>query len=277
MKYGTGSIKAELVKDSVKIGSISVKNQIFAQSISVKDFPNLKADGILGLGFSQGRVITIIDNLKNESLLKKRIFSFYLQPKNKAGTNAFPNQFTLGDYDPKFIQKGESLAYCKVTHKSRWVVDLISISISSHRLKNKKSISLSTGNKKALIDSGTSLITFSKKARDEFFNILKKEGKHCNLYLGFIICYGKNLSDYPDIVFNLCGHKMVLNPIDYIETIDNFALIYSQVYDGSGENDFIILGDTFMRKYYSVFNLDEKKIGFALANSDAGHLSWPRL
>lgn len=274
MKYGTGSITTELLKDTIKIGNINLENQSFGQSIFVKDLPKIKADGILALGFSENHMMTIVDNMKHQKLLKKRIFSFYLQAKHQASDENFQNQFTLGDYDTKFIKKGQSLVYCNVikSNKPRWVVDLNSISLSNHGLKNKKSIRISTDSKKALIDSGTSLIAFSSKTQDEFLKVLNKQKKNCSLYKGFIICNDKKLSNYPDIVFNLCGHNMVLNPSDYIEKHGKNVLIGTQIYHGNGEDDdFVILGYTFLRKYYSVFNLDKKKIGFALASTSEKH------
>ena len=199
--------------------------------------------------------------MKYQGSIEKRIFSFYLQRKKKVGINFFPNQFTLGDYDPRLIEAGESLVYCKVTHELRWAVDVSSIYLQKDSEQNNIFVSTST---KALIDSGTSLIAVSETIRDKLYHSLQSEGKGCRLYLGFIICKERNLANYPDIVFNLCGNKMALNPIDYIEIYDDFLLIFIQIYNGNEE--LIILGDTFMRKYYTVFNLEEKKVGFALAN-----------
>ena len=149
----------------------------------------------------------------------------------------------------------------QVTHELRWAVDVISISLQKDNEQNNIFVSPFT---KALIESGTSLISVSEKIRDKLYNSLQSEGKGCSLYLGFIICKEKKLSNYPDIVFNLCGNKMTLNPIDYIEIFENFLLIFIQIY--TGNEDLIVLGDTFMRKYYTVFDLEGKKIGFALAN-----------
>lgn len=237
-----------------------MKDQSFAEATSAEDFGNLKADGILGLGFSQNKLVTIIDNMKHQGLIEKRVFSFYLKPVNDE-KNYFPNQFTLGDYDERLIQNEKSLVYCKVTHSFRWAVDLISISLQKDSENEKLFFSSRT---KALIDSGTSLNAFSREAINNLWKLFKKKGINCNLSKGLMMCNEKNLENYPNILINLCGNNMILNPIDYIQIYEEFSLVLIQSIDL--DEDLIILGDVFMRKYYTIFDLDEKKIGFGLAN-----------
>ncbi len=264
-------MKAVLLEDNVQIGDILVENQILGVATSVKDFKQLNADGILGLGFSQPRIPTIIDNLKIQNSIEKRIFSFYLQRKNEIGFNLFPNQFTLGGFDNNLIQKGESLVYCPVTHKFRWAVDINSISLQKQKT-NQKDIIFTSTQTKALIDSGSSLVLFPQNAHDNILKYLNEHGNDCSNDLSLLLCSNRDIANYPNIVLNLCDNELVLNPIDYLEFFDDFVLVQFQAW--TGNEDLIILGDTFMRKYYSVFDLEENRIGFALANPGLENVNW---
>jgi saccharopepsin len=68
-----------LVKDTVRIGAMTVKNQTFAQATS---FPTKQIyDGILGLGFvsnANSHATTVLDNLFDQKQINEKIFSFYL-------------------------------------------------------------------------------------------------------------------------------------------------------------------------------------------------------
>ena len=70
-----------LVQDTVRIGSLVVTNQIFAQ---VMEFPTGSSDpndGLLGLGFvsiSTSGAATVFDNMIAQKQVSEKVFSFYL-------------------------------------------------------------------------------------------------------------------------------------------------------------------------------------------------------
>ena len=64
-------------------------------------FDNLKADGLLGLGFrsESDNCLTFIDNLKSRQQISKRIFSIYLANNDIYNSNS--SFITFGGYDSK--------------------------------------------------------------------------------------------------------------------------------------------------------------------------------
>ena len=74
-----GEVVGTLVKDTVRIGAMTIKNQTFAQATS---FPTKQIyDGILGLGFvsnANSRASTVLDNLFDQKQISEKVFSFYL-------------------------------------------------------------------------------------------------------------------------------------------------------------------------------------------------------
>jgi len=83
-----------------------------------------------------------------------------------------------------------------------------------------------------------------------------------------------DISSYPDISFSIGGDEYVLSPTDYI--LEVTALGQTQCVLGIQGLDLpaklgqaFILGDTFIHKYYSHFDMGNKKIGFAKAKAPA--------
>lgn len=239
---------------------------------------NFKAQGVIGLGFEtfedpKYSKLRILDNIFSQENTKtfNKIFSFYLKPKIVDKKDKNPNQFTFGGYDPKLIQRGYILTYCQVKSLADWGISLDSISLEkNYNLTYIEKDSLFTTGGIVSIRSETSSIILQKPIWDEFLNGLNRKGLGCSRIdeSNLIRCTKRSISDYPNIVFVLCGNKVVLNPIDYIEIKEGNAILYIQRYDGDKKGISCILGNIFMRKYYTVFDLFSHKIGFALATTD---------
>lgn len=79
-----------------------------------------------------------------------------------------------------------------------------------------------------------------------------------------------DLRDYPDIVFNFEGGASVtVSPFNYMVPYGDYSVTEDLwclgIYEGpSGSN--INLGDPFLRSSYTIFDLENQKIGFAAPN-----------
>jgi len=81
----------------------------------------------------------------------------------------------------------------------------------------------------------------------------------------------KGIETLPDIVFTIDNIDYTLNYKDYVISVesDGITECISGLMGTEFPPDFnyFILGDAFMRKYYSYFDLNNNRVGFALAHN----------
>lgn len=107
---------------------------------------------------------------------------------------------------------------------------------------------------KAVIDSGTSVLVGP--------NTLVKP-----LIKGITVnedC--SNLNSLPDIAFYIDGLEYALTPSDYVLSVtqgsETQCVLAVMGQDFPAGFNYFILGDTFMRKYYSFFDKNNNRVGF---------------
>ncbi len=253
IEYGSGPVSGYESNDVLNMGDLLVKNQIFAE---VTDASGLGAafsvgrfDGILGLAFpvlSVNHVPTAFQNVVNQGLIDQPIFSFYLGNSAKDF-----GELLLGGINTKKFTG--DITYVPLLSATYWEITMDKFSV--------KGTDYGVGSK-AIVDSGTSLLTGPsadvKKIAD---SIGAKELGDTGEYL--VACKYDTL---PNIDITIAGKVYSLSPVDYLIPDGNicvFAMMGLDIPAPTGP--LYILGDVFMRKYYTVWDYENKKIGFAEA------------
>jgi hypothetical protein len=254
--YGGGNhCEGYLGFENVFVGGLMAQTLSFAETVNyTADFqdPDKPLDGIVGLGFIYNSVSgkpTLFDQLKAQGQISKRIFSFHLQadPELTAGA-----EFLIGEPDRQYAPKGFTWVDL-IKNSAAWAVPLDSVYVGSEKL-----CTATTGGKcSALIDSGTSLIGVPGSKWDTFYSNLVRSRSDCKLDYGKIFCNTSTLANLPSVSFGFKGREWALHPNDYqIGPILGFMRLRDDM-------DFFILGDTFMKTHYVVFDQDGGQIGFA--------------
>jgi cathepsin D len=147
------------------LGSITVSHQKFGEIITEVGnvFQEGKFSGILGLAYPKMAaygIVPVFDNIMSQKLLKKNLMGFYYSlNENTMG------EITLGYIDPKrFTGK---LTYYKVIDEFYWTIRLEDIRLG------KKSLGLCPLGCKAIVDTGTSLITGPTKDMRKLLDAIK--------------------------------------------------------------------------------------------------------
>jgi len=245
IQYGSGPVAGFVSQDTATLGNFKVTNQGFAEITDVSGLGLGYAighfDGICGLGWdaiSVDRMLTPFHALLNEKVLDEQLFAFYL------GSNG-PGTLTLGGLNPAHY-KG-NVTYVDLNHETYWSIPLGGLSV------NGDSYTTATN---AIVDTGTSLLAgpaadVAKLAAAVGAKALMK-GEYS------IPCAG----NAPDIVFKLAGQDYVLTKQDYIIQSGGQCIWGIMGIDLPPQVGWI-LGDVFIRKYYTVFDWGNKRVGFA--------------
>jgi hypothetical protein len=254
--YGSGSVSGFFSKDSVTIADdIIIEGQRFAE---IEDAGGLgvayslgKFDGILGLGFTSISIDgapTVFENAIKQNKVDQPVFSFFL------GDNA-PGELTFGGYDSSKF-KGD-LKYVKLDAATYWQITMDKISAGDFEKTSDDKIT-------AIVDSGTSLLAGPKK---DIAKIAAAVGAKPNI-IGEYTIDCKTLDDIPDVTFTIGGVDYTIPGKKTIIQAQGTCLFAFMGIDFPPPGPQWILGDVFMREYYTVFNYNDKTIGFAKAKSE---------
>ena len=130
-----------------------------------------------------------------------------------------------------------------------------SLNLTGLRQGDKK---IDSGKFMAVIDSGTSVLVGPQSLVDQLTEGIRVK-RTC-----------RDIETLPDIAFEIDGIEYVLTWEDYVlkVTQDDVTECMNSIMGSDFPEGFnyFILGDTFMRKYYSYFDLNNNRVGFITAS-----------
>jgi len=248
--YGSGSLEGYMSQDTLTIGDLTVKQQDFAEATKEPGlaFAFGKFDGILGLAYDRISVngaVPPVYNMLNQGLLDEPLFTF------RVGTEPDGGEAVFGGIDPRHY-KGK-IHYVPVRRKAYWEVELKSVTLGEDTLELEN-----TG---AAIDTGTSLIALPTDVAEMINTQIGAKRSWNGQYT--VDC--STVPDLPDLTFNFGGKPYVLEGTDYTLNVQGtcisaFTGLDINLPDGGS---IWIVGDVFLRKYFTVYDLGRDAVGFA--------------
>ncbi|GFO45663.1 cathepsin d [Plakobranchus ocellatus] len=259
--YETGVVEGYWSEDIFRVAGLKVKNQTFGEVIQEPDlFQDMNIDGIFGLGFrGDAEGPTVFDNMVIQGLLPASVFSLYL------------NRFNMGDRDSVLTLGGINsdyytgeFVYAPLRSPNYWQFRIDGVRIA------KRAGVYSMGGCEAIVDSGTPFI-FGPIEEVDILNLVlggsPLQGWPRMVSDRFSFDCSK-LESLPDVKFIVNGIKLSLSSKDYViqEYRDRELICYSAFVGTKWEEDETpvwILGSAFMRAYYTVFDKENNRVGFA--------------
>jgi len=252
IRYGSGQLKGFLSSDMINIGGL--KDRVtFGEATNEPGitFTEARFDGLCGMGFQSIAVDNVVPpfiQFYQDGLLTDYVFAFYLQSNREKD-----GELLIGGIDSKHYTG--DLWYTPLINETYWMIAMEGATLNGTTV---------TTIKKAVVDSGTSTLAGPK---DDVRKIAQMVGAtpvipgeeyelDCSIQL-------------PDLVFTLGSGTETKEFIVQGNTWKIDALgtclmgiigINIPAVDGG---PFWILGDVFMRDWYSVFDMGKEQVGFA--------------
>ncbi|CAG9314486.1 unnamed protein product [Blepharisma stoltei] len=252
ISYGSGSVEGFTSQDTVTWGNFTIPKVLFGEVTDLQGvaFITGKFDGILGMAWPSIAVNNIpptFYSLYQTGLIPANQFSVYLSKV----VNAPGSQLILGG---SISSLGKSaFSYVSLSNQTYWLINIDKVSIGTEKIP--------FSGLKGIVDTGTSLLVTRSKIMD-----------YMRVKIGIINTDCSNLNTLPNITFTLGGKDYPLTPYQYVL---NLTSLNQNITDCEGglegadfgaqmEHDFI-LGDVFIRAYYTLFDYGNSRVGFAPA------------
>ncbi|KAJ2800371.1 aspartic proteinase precursor [Coemansia helicoidea] len=252
LRFGSGSLEGYLSEDTLTVGDIIVESQQFAEATKEPGltFTFDRFDGVFGLGhdtISAKGVVPPFYHMVNRKLIDEPVFSLYLSDT----ANGDDGELIFGGYNSKHFEG--DLKWANVRSRKYWEVDLEAAQFGDDEIAMSR-----TG---AAIDTGSSLLVLPTTLADMLNNRIGAKKDSTGKYT--LDC--ASVPSLPSLSLTFGGVKYTLDAKDYVIEVPGQCISGFMGMDTPDSGEVWIIGDIFLRKFYTVYDLGNNRIGFAKA------------
>ncbi|OTB06984.1 hypothetical protein M426DRAFT_54390 [Hypoxylon sp. CI-4A] len=279
IQYGDGSTASgSCVSDTLVLGNLSIKNQTIECAAKLsKQFSQGTSDGLLGLAW--GKINTVTDSgeadpqatpvenmIKQDDIPKEaELFTSAFYSTRDKDADSF---YTFGFIDQDLVKKsGQEISWTKIDNSQGfWSFPSESVSIKG------ESIDLS-GNT-AIADTGTTLALMSDEVVEKLYHHIPG-ATYDILNQGYIFPVGVKPEDIPEIKVAVGDKQYVIQKEDIAFALTDDKKSWFGGIQSRGEMPFDILGDTFLKSVYAVWDQGHKRLGLVPKIQDTQNFDPP--
>lgn len=249
--YGSGTVSGPVDIDTVNVGGLNVNKVYFGEMYNLSlNFATAQFDGILGMAWQSISVLnlpTVFDLMYSQGLITTNSFSFYLTQT----PDAIGSSLVLGGVNSNYYTG--TFSYYPLIAENYWMIKIASVTAQGKTPVFKDF--------NGIVDSGTSVLVGSSKLVDVLLVEIGAAGN--------VDC--TKISSLPNLLFQIGNDTYTLTPQMYILQVTT-QQGQTQCVVGVTPINFpasfgttLILGDSFIKTYYTHFDKANERVGFAKA------------
>ncbi|KAL8820462.1 MAG: hypothetical protein Q9223_001323 [Gallowayella weberi] len=267
--YGDGSSASGSVgTDNVTVGGLTVEGQSveLAEKLSAQ-FSSGVGDGLLGLAFGSINTVkpkavpTPVENMITQSDIPKtsELFTAYLGSyKDVKDVDHGVSFYTFGYIDETALA-GQTPWYCPIDpSQGFWQFKSDTASVNNTKINR-------AGNT-AIADTGTTLALVDDKTCAAIYKAIPG-AKYSNRDQGYLFPSNTPLDKLPVVRFDVGGKEFAVQKEDLAFASAGNGMTYGGI-QSRGDLPFDILGDTWLKGIYAIFDQGNKRFG-AVVRADA--------
>jgi len=269
IEYLSGSVKGDLIYDEVLVGDIHVPDQIIgvAKSVDIVLLDDVVWDGIVGFAYPSPQLVEkyvtpLFDTMMQKNLFKQRglanQFAYFIDDDK--------GSMTFGGANCDVIAPGQPAQACidkfsfvPVTDRTYWTISIMDVRVKYPDGRVKSGF-CTTNRCSAIVDTGTYLI-YGPQGAVRSMLAVGDSSSHATA------C--SNHANMPDFLFDFYAGEsrppvtLTLKPTDYVLKFQNNGDTECVVGISPDDDTIWTLGQVFLRSYYTLFDRDVDRVGFA--------------
>lgn len=246
--YGTGSVEGALVEDAISIGSVKVTMSFGVANTTSSDFEHFAFDGILGLSKASGATDNFMQSIKSDKVLTSNIFSVSL---NRASDGANTGDITFGGTDSSKYTGDITYTSVDSAADGSWAIPVDDMGFGTKEAGVTDVL--------AYVDTGTSYAFGPSKDVAALHALVPGASSTDN-----VTFTAPCDTDLPlTVTFSGVAHSVSAE--DWLSSASSKGVCTSNFYGQEVIKGAFLLGDVFLKNVYTVFDVDESRIGKTLA------------
>jgi len=288
--FGTGEVLGEFIREAVCLGSPPVSGSsesscvdlrvVLASKMTEDPFAHFDFDGVLGLGLS-ALTLSPEFNFFGQMLAQRP----GMQPRFAvflARSEGHDSVISFGGHEDRFAGSDIQWAPVAMSELGYWQVQLKSVKVGDQELED-----CSDGSCRAILDTGTSLLGVPRQAVRSMHRMLARPvpeefsedaGADCRRLPGAQLEFDLGetvVSLTPEDYSRPTPFNMTLPSQDKWRLFCRSLLLPVEMAAPLGPKVFI-WGEPMLRRYYTIYDLENHRIGFSLAKQpEAGERQVP--
>lgn len=242
--YGSGKVSGLLARDTITVAGMDIEYQFGLADTTSDQFLQFAFDGILGLAMNKGANENFLASVEAADVLDKNIFCIAL---NRASDGSNEGEISFGSpNEDKYTGK---ISYTSLGEGDEWAIKNDDMGYNGKKA--------GIGGLRSYIDTGTSFMFGPADAVEKLHSIIPG-AKSTDGTTYTVPCDSNG-----DLTVTFSGVDYTISSKDWVSPKNKAGECTSNVYGYEVVEGAWLLGDTFIKNVYTVFDKDSRRIGFA--------------